>query len=303
MKGSSTVMVEQGRDAPQQAPRGLSAGSAVRPRCERSSIWACRRCVRRTSSRNTSTRWSRSIRCMRWSASNAFWSSSTSSSRRATLRGVCVLLLVFRLLDRACSPVCGGHFARFGLGANSLVMEIASNDGYLLQHFVQEGVPVSASSPQRTWRRWLSRKACGREVKFFGSETPRTLAAKYRQPDLIIGNNVLAHAPFSMISCGAESCWRQGRHDDGIPAPHAADAGQPVRHDLSRALLVFLVCHRGESLRCPRAHAVRRARDLPTHGGSLRIYARHAEIRRSPRPGRACANARIAVRSHPARAL
>jgi hypothetical protein len=85
--------------------------------------------------------------------------------------------------------VCG----RFRLGDSSLVMEIASNDGYLLQHFTARNVPVLGIEPAANVAEVAKRKGIPTEVRFFGRETARLIAATYGKPDLLLGNNVLAH--------------------------------------------------------------------------------------------------------------
>jgi 2-polyprenyl-3-methyl-5-hydroxy-6-metoxy-1,4-benzoquinol methylase len=84
---------------------------------------------------------------------------------------------------------------RFGLGPNSLVVEIASNDGYLLQHFQARGIPVLGIEPAANVARAALAKGIATEIAFFGAETAGRLAAQGRRPDLMPANNVLAHVP------------------------------------------------------------------------------------------------------------
>src|SRR5262245_6918312 len=84
---------------------------------------------------------------------------------------------------------------RFGLGAHSLVVEIASNDGYLLQNFVARGVPVLGIEPAANCAAAAREKGVESRVCFFGSETAQQLLAEGKRPDLLLGNNVLAHVP------------------------------------------------------------------------------------------------------------
>ena len=182
--------------------------------------------------------------------------------------------------------------ARFGLGAQSQVVEIASNDGYLLQHFVaQPASRCSASSPRPTSPRSRVEKGIPTVVRFFGLDTARRIADETRPADLLLGNNVLAHVPdINDFVGGHEGPAAAARRDhDGVPASAAADGREPVRHDLSRALLLLLVPRRCEKIfAASRPDASSTSRRLPTHGGSLRIYARHA---RTPR-------CRVAERVH-----
>ncbi|MBM3553829.1 MAG: methyltransferase domain-containing protein, partial [Alphaproteobacteria bacterium] len=84
---------------------------------------------------------------------------------------------------------------RFGLGPQSLVIEVASNDGYLLQHFIARGVPVLGVEPAANVAEAARAKGVPTEVAFFGKETARKLAARGVTADLTAANNVLAHVP------------------------------------------------------------------------------------------------------------
>ena len=74
-------------------------------------------------------------------------------------------------------------------------MEIASNDGYLLQHFVARGVPVVGIEPAANVARVALERGIATEIRFFGVQTARELAERHGKPDLLLGNNVLAHVP------------------------------------------------------------------------------------------------------------
>ena len=84
---------------------------------------------------------------------------------------------------------------RFQLGRDSKVVEIASNDGYLLQNFVARGVPVLGVEPAANVAEVAKQKGVNTTVAFFGEKTARGLVADGWGADLIIGNNVLAHVP------------------------------------------------------------------------------------------------------------
>ncbi|HVZ34633.1 MAG TPA: hypothetical protein VG963_19525, partial [Polyangiaceae bacterium] len=83
--------------------------------------------------------------------------------------------------------------AQLALGPSSLVVEIASNDGYLLQSFVQLGVPVLGIEPASNCAAAAREKGVETRVCFFGLQTARTLVREGLRPDLLIANNVLAH--------------------------------------------------------------------------------------------------------------
>ena len=85
--------------------------------------------------------------------------------------------------------------ARYRLGAHSRVVEVASNDGYLLQHFVAAGVPVLGIEPAANVARAAEARGVPTRVDFLGEATGRAIAAEFGAADLVLGNNVLAHVP------------------------------------------------------------------------------------------------------------
>jgi len=94
-----------------------------------------------------------------------------------------------------CEKYCDEMRARFGLGPQSFVAEVASNDGYLLQYFVREGVPVLGIEPAANVAKAAIEKGVPTLVRFFGTQLAKELAAGGRTADLVIGNNVLAQVP------------------------------------------------------------------------------------------------------------
>ena len=84
---------------------------------------------------------------------------------------------------------------RFAISEESLVVEIASNDGYLLQYFVERNVPVLGVEPAANVAAVAGQKGVPSLVKFFSSQTARELVAAEKRADLLLGNNVLAHVP------------------------------------------------------------------------------------------------------------
>src|SRR5262249_49005329 len=90
---------------------------------------------------------------------------------------------------------CEMAVARFGLTEASKVMEIASNDGYLLQHFVAQRIGVLGIEPAANVTEVAIKKGVPTTVCFFGRETAAQIASKHGRPNLLLGNNVLAHVP------------------------------------------------------------------------------------------------------------
>jgi len=168
---------------------------------------------------------------------------------------------------------CAMITARLGLGANSLVFEIACNDGYLLQHFLPLGVPVVGIEPAANIAEVARARNIPTIVEFFGTRLARQLVAENRRADLIIGNNVLAHVPdLNDFTAGmAELLAPEGVIT--LEFPHLErliDENQfdTIYHEhFSYFSLVTID-------RLALRHGLRLfdVEQIPTHGGSLRIY-------------------------------
>jgi SAM-dependent methyltransferase len=174
--------------------------------------------------------------------------------------------------------------ARFGIGPASRVVEIASNDGYLLQYFKQRDVPVLGIEPAANVARAAEARGIPTRVEFFGAACARRLAAAGEQADLAVANNVLAHVPgltdfveglrLLLAPGGVATCEFPhllklilGNQFDTIYHEHFS------YFSLLAAQRVFA------------AHSltVFDVEELPTHGGSLRVFLRHAgEAARAP---------------------
>jgi SAM-dependent methyltransferase len=167
---------------------------------------------------------------------------------------------------------------RFGLGPQSRVLEVASNDGYLLQYFVQRGIPVLGIEPAANVAPAAEEKGVETIVRFFGRELARELVADGIKADLIIGNNVLAHVPdLNDVVAGLKIVLAPG----GVVTmefPHLqrlVDNGQfdTIYHEHFSYFSFVSV------QRVFRAHGLELydVEELATHGGSIRIHARHVE--------------------------
>ena len=131
---------------------------------------------------------------------------------------------------------------RLGLGADSFVVELASNDGYLLQYFVERGIPCLGIEPAANVAAAAIERGVPTDVAFFGEEHADQMAADGRLADLVLGNNVLAQVPdLNDFVAGIPHILKPGGTVT-IEFPHlsAAARGEPVRHDLPRALLLLL---------------------------------------------------------------
>jgi 2-polyprenyl-3-methyl-5-hydroxy-6-metoxy-1,4-benzoquinol methylase len=168
--------------------------------------------------------------------------------------------------------------ARLGLNEHSLVVEIASNDGYLLQHLVARKIPVLGVEPAANVAQAALDKNIPTVVKFFGESTARELATEGKQADLVIGNNVLAQVPdLNDFLRGLKILLKP----DGVITmefPHLMRLIEENQFDTIYhehfSYFSFLTVERifaGHGLR------LFDVEELPTHGGSLRIYACHTE--------------------------
>jgi SAM-dependent methyltransferase len=167
---------------------------------------------------------------------------------------------------------------RFGIGPGSKVMEIASNDGYLLQHFVRAGVPVLGIEPAANVAQAAIDKGVPTTVRFFGRETAAEIAREHGRPDLLLGNNVLAHVPdlndfvagMKLLLAPGGAITMEFPHLQRLMAENQFDT---IYHEhfsyFSFVAVEKVFAHHGLVLFD--------VEELPTHGGSLRIYGRHAE--------------------------
>jgi SAM-dependent methyltransferase len=176
---------------------------------------------------------------------------------------------------------------RFGLGSQSQVVEIASNDGYLLQYFKERQVPVLGIEPAANVAEVAIEKGLPTLVEFFGVETARRLAPDSRA-DLLIGNNVLAHLPDINDFVGGMKILLKPGGVITMEFPHLMrliDERQwdTIYHE-HFSYLSFTTAQRVFA-----AHGLRLfdVEELPTHGGSLRIYGCHDDDAAKPETDRA----------------
>ncbi|MFT4825344.1 MAG: hypothetical protein ACI9A2_004015 [Halioglobus sp.] len=173
---------------------------------------------------------------------------------------------------------CEAMIERFALGGESQVIEIASNDGYLLQHFVKHGVPCLGIEPAANIARVANEKGIPTEVRFFGSALASELLTQRGRPDLIIGNNVLAHVPDLNDFIAGLKILLQGSGVITMEFPHLLQLMWHNQFDTIYhehfSYLSFLVV---EQAFARHGLTLFDVDELRTHGGSLRIYARHAE--------------------------
>ena len=167
---------------------------------------------------------------------------------------------------------------RFKINLGNLVVEIASNDGYLLQWFVEKGISVLGVEPAANVAEVAREKGIRTEVQFLGKNTAKTMAGKYGKADLLIGNNVLAHVPD--INDFVEGLKEMLGMDGVITMefPHLqrlieGNQFDTIYHEHFSYLSLVAVNRIFDS----HGLTIFDVDEIPTHGGSLRIYGRHKE--------------------------
>jgi SAM-dependent methyltransferase len=172
---------------------------------------------------------------------------------------------------------------RLRLTRGSLVTEVASNDGYLLQHFQAAGIPVLGVEPAANVAEAARARGIRTEVQFLGADTGREIARKYGRADLVAGNNVFAHVPDIK---GFAAGLRELVKDEGVVTlefPHLLRLIERRQYDTIYhehfSYLSLLTSSRALETAGLRVVDVD---ELATHGGSLRVYARPHEIGGEP---------------------
>jgi 2-polyprenyl-3-methyl-5-hydroxy-6-metoxy-1,4-benzoquinol methylase len=168
---------------------------------------------------------------------------------------------------------------RFDLSSGSQVIEIASNDGYLLQWFVRKSIPVLGIEPAANVAKVAEQKGIPSRVAFFGTETAKKLVAEGKAADLLLGNNVLAHVPdLNDFVHGLQIALKPG----GVITmefPHLLQLMRENQFDTIYhehfSYFSFLTVQKVFAHHGLRIFDVDQ---LPTHGGSLRIYACHSGL-------------------------
>ena len=167
---------------------------------------------------------------------------------------------------------------RFGLNERSQVVEIASNDGYLLCNFVGKGIKVLGVEPAANVAKIAVERGIPTLVKFFGEQTARELVSEGTQADLIVGNNVLAQVPSLNDFVQALKILLKPKGTITMEFPHlmqliAKNEFDTIYHEHFSYLSFTTV----ENVFAAHGLVLYDVEELPTHGGSLRIYARHTE--------------------------
>jgi SAM-dependent methyltransferase len=172
---------------------------------------------------------------------------------------------------------------RFGLGADSLVMEVGSNDGILLSAFAAHGIPILGVDPAANVAEEARRRGVPTLTAFFGEPTAAGLVSDGKHADLLVANNVLAHAPGLMDFVRSFARVLKPGGALSIEVPHVLamlNGGQfdTIYHEhvfyFSALVLQKVLASVGL--------AIFDVETLPTHGGSLRLFAQHAGVGQRP---------------------
>src|SRR5256885_6959777 len=167
---------------------------------------------------------------------------------------------------------------RLGLTRDSRVVELGSNDGYLLQYFVRRGIPVLGVEPAVNVAKAAVARGVPTITKLFGRRVARELLAEGHQADLLLGANVLAQVPDVNDFVGGMKLLMKPRGVITIEFPHLMRLMQENQFDtIYHEHFSYFSFLTAERIFAAHGLTLFDVDELPTHGGSLRIYASHAD--------------------------
>jgi len=179
-----------------------------------------------------------------------------------------------------CKRYANAAVARFALGPDDLVAEIASNDGYLLQYFVAQNIPVLGIEPAANVAAAAEKLGVPTRVDFFSNKLAEVLVADGRRPALICSANVLAHVPDINDFVAGIATWLPDQGVYTVEFPHLLELIEKVQFDtIYHEHYTYLSLLSVEQIFARAGLRVFDVETLPTHGGSLRIYACHLAAR------------------------
>ena len=181
---------------------------------------------------------------------------------------------------------CAQIVPRLNLSCDSRVVEVASNDGYLLQHFKARGIPALGIEPAANVAQVARARGIRTQCHFFGEDTARILAGQDEAADLLIANNVLAHVPDINNFVAGLATLLKPEGVLTIEFPHVLQLLAEGQFDtIYHEHFCYLSLH--SVARLFQVHGLRifDVDSLTTHGGSLRIYACHAASSHEEGPG------------------
>ena len=172
---------------------------------------------------------------------------------------------------------------RLSLGPDSLVAEVASNDGYLLQHFVAAGIPVVGVEPASNIAEVARGKGIRTEVEFLGAQTGADVARKYGRADLVAGNNVYAHVPDIRDFTAGLAALVKPTGLVTLEFPHLLRLIERNQYDtIYHEHYQYLSLLTASRALTSGGLAVVDVEELSTHGGSLRVHARPTDVAGEP---------------------
>jgi len=173
---------------------------------------------------------------------------------------------------------CAKMTERFGLDENSFVVEVAGNDGYLLQYFKEKNIPVLSVEPAANVAEVAVAKGIPTIVKFFGAATARELADEGRQADLTAANNVLAHVPDINDFVAGFAILLKPEGVATLEFPHLLNMVEKNQFDtIYHEHYSYLSLTTVEKIFAAHGLTVFDVEQLSTHGGSLRVFAQKTE--------------------------
>ena len=171
----------------------------------------------------------------------------------------------------------------YALNRESLVVEIASNDGYLLQYFVEENIPVLGIEPAANVAKAAIEKGVPTLMQFFGKQLAAELAREGKQADLLVGNNVLAQVPDLCDFVAGMKILLKPRGVLTLEFPHLMQMMEGNQFDtIYHEHFSYFSLLTAEKIFEAHELVLFDVEELPTHGGSLRIYGRHKEDNSRP---------------------
>lgn len=177
---------------------------------------------------------------------------------------------------RHAAAYCAMVTERFSLDSGSFVVEVASNDGYLLQNFVRAGIPCLGVEPASNVAEAGREKGVESLVAFFGVETARRVRAERGPADLVLGNNVLAHVPDINDFVGGLAALLAERGVVTMEFPHLQRLVEGNQYDtIYHEHFSYLSLVAVERIFDRHGLELFDVEELPSHGGSLRIFAQH----------------------------
>ena len=165
---------------------------------------------------------------------------------------------------------------RFGLTDKSHVVELASNDGYLLQHFVNRGIPCLGIEPAANVAKAAIEKGVPTQTLFFDAQSAQTLLQHGKKPDLLIGNNVLAQVPDLNSFVAGMKLYLNKHGLITMEFPHLLNLMQHNQFDtIYHEHFSYFSLLTVEKIFLAHELKIFDVEEIPTHGGSLRIFAAH----------------------------